>query len=61
MDMKVNVKIILSALWVARMLSSLQGDVVRFMQPGMLEEMMAGTFSMICSPEIKLTTLEKSY
>jgi len=24
-------------------------------------EMMAGTFSMICSPEIKLTTLEKSY
>ena len=39
----VDVRIILSALWVARMLSSLQGDVMRFMQPGMLEEMISGT------------------
>jgi hypothetical protein len=39
----VDVKIILSALWAARMLSGLQGDVVRFMAPGMLEEMIAGT------------------
>lgn len=39
----VDVRIILSALWAARMLSSLQGDVMRFMQPGMLEEMIAGT------------------
>ena len=39
----VDVRIILSALWAARMLSSIQGDVMRFMQPGMLEEMIAGT------------------
>jgi hypothetical protein len=38
----VDVRIILSALWVARMLSGLQGDVVRFMAPGMLEEFIAG-------------------
>jgi len=38
----IDVRIILSSLWAARMLSSLQGDVVRFMQPGMLEEMIAG-------------------
>jgi hypothetical protein len=37
-----DVQIILSALWAARMLSGLQGDVVRFMAPGMLEEFMAG-------------------
>ncbi len=37
----VDVKIILSALWAARMLSGLQGDVVRFMAPGILEEMIA--------------------
>ncbi len=39
----VDVRIILSALWAARMLSSLQGDVMRFMQPGMLDEMITGT------------------
>jgi hypothetical protein len=39
----VDVRIVLSALWAARMLSSLQGDVMRFMQPGMLKEMIAGT------------------
>ncbi|MFC2055087.1 hypothetical protein ACFLV7_12460 [Chloroflexota bacterium] len=38
----VDVRIILSALWAARMLSGLQGDVVRFMAPGMLEEMITG-------------------
>jgi len=39
----VDVRIILSALWAARMLSSLQGDVMRLMQPGMLDEMITGT------------------
>ena len=39
----VNVRIILSALWAARMLSGLQGDVVTFLGPGMLQEMIAGT------------------
>ena len=38
----VDVRIILSALWAARMLSGLQGDVVRFMAPGMLEEIIEG-------------------
>jgi hypothetical protein len=37
-----DVRIKLSALWVARMLTGLQGDVLRFMEPGMLEEMTAG-------------------
>ena len=38
----VDVRIILSALWAARMLSGLQGDVVRFLGPGFLEETIAG-------------------
>jgi len=38
-----DVKIKLSALWAARMLSALQMDVMVFMMPGMLEEMIAGT------------------
>ncbi len=50
----VDVRIILSALWAARMLSSLQGDVVRFMQPGMLEEMIAGTTAVRVTNELIL-------
>ena len=42
-DVKINVKTKLSALWAARMLSALQADVLVFLQPGMLEEMIAGT------------------
>jgi len=38
-----KVRIILSALWAARMLSGLQGDVVNFLGPGSLEEIIAGT------------------
>ncbi len=38
-----KVRIILSALWAARMLAGLQGDVVNFLGPGHLEEMIAGT------------------
>jgi len=53
-DVKINVKIILSALWAARMLSGLQGDVVRFMQPGMLEEMIAGTTAVPITNELIL-------
>ena len=52
--MKINVKIILSALWGARMLRSLQGDVVRFMQPGMLEEMIAGNTDVPITNELLL-------
>jgi len=42
-DVKINVKIKLSALWAARMLSALQMDVITFMKPGTLEEIIAGT------------------
>jgi hypothetical protein len=50
----IDVRIILSALWAARMLCSLQGDVVRFLQPGMLEEMIAGTTAVQITNELIL-------
>lgn len=50
----VDVRIIISALWVARMLSSLHGDVVRFFQPGMIEEMIAGTTAVEVTSELLL-------
>ena len=50
----VDVKIILSALWAARMLSGLQGDVVRFMAPGMLEEMISGVTDVPVTNELIL-------
>ncbi len=37
-----DVQIKLSALWVARMLAGFLGDVLRFLEPGMLEQMMTG-------------------
>ena len=37
-----DVRIKISALWVARMLTGLQGDVLRFMEPGMMEQLAAG-------------------
>jgi hypothetical protein len=43
----VDVRIILSALWVARMLSSLQGDSTRIHDPVMLQQMVAGTTEII--------------
>ena len=49
-----NVKIKLSALWAARMLSSLQGDVTRFMGPGKLEEFIEGTAGMTITNELLL-------
>jgi hypothetical protein len=39
----VSVKIILSALWAARMLSGLQGDSTRFHDPVALNELVAGS------------------
>jgi hypothetical protein len=50
----VDVRIILSALWAARMLSSIHGDVVRLFQPGMLEEMMTGTTAVRVTSELLL-------
>ena len=49
-----DVKIQLSALWAARMLSSLQGDVMNFLEPGMLEEMIAGTTDVPITNELLL-------
>jgi hypothetical protein len=50
----VDVRIILSALWAARMLSGLQGDVIRFMGPGKLEEFIEGTTGMTITNELLL-------
>ena len=38
-----NIRIKLAVLWVARMLVGLQGDVLRYMEPGMLEDIINGT------------------
>ncbi len=37
-----DVRIKLSALWVARMLTGLQGDVLRFLEPGMMQRIASG-------------------
>ncbi len=50
----VDVKIILSALWVARMLSSLQGDSTRFHDPVALKELVAGTTEIPVTNEMLL-------
>jgi hypothetical protein len=41
-DVKINVKIKLSALWVAVTLCYLYGDVFGFFEPGIIEEIIAG-------------------
>jgi len=50
----VDVRIILSALWAARMLSSLQGDTTRLFDPVVLEEMIAGTSGITVTNELLL-------
>lgn len=47
-----DVKIKLSALWVARMLTGIQGDVIRFMEPGMLEDIINGTAAVPLTNEL---------
>ena len=42
-DAKINTRVILSALWAARMFSSLQGDSTRFHDPVALRELVAGS------------------
>ncbi len=37
-----NIKLKLSLLWVARMLVGLQGDVLRYMEPGMIQDIIDG-------------------
>ena len=50
----VNVRIILSALWAARMLSGLQGDSTRFHDPVALNELIAGTSDVPVTNELLL-------
>ena len=50
----VDVRIILSALWAARMLSGLQGDTVRLVDPVVLNEMITGTTDVPVTPELIL-------
>lgn len=38
----VDVRILLSALWVARMLTGFVGDVLKFYEPGLVEQILAG-------------------
>ena len=38
----VDVRIILSALWVARMLTGFVGDVLKFYEPGLVEQILVG-------------------
>ena len=47
-----DVKLKLSILWVARMLVSLQGDVIRYMEPGMLENIINGTLDIPLTEEM---------
>jgi hypothetical protein len=41
-DVKINVKLKLSALWVAAMFLYVYGDILRFMQPGAIEDFILG-------------------
>ena len=41
-DMKINVKIKLSALWVAMMLLYIYADILSLFRPGQIEEMLEG-------------------
>ena len=47
-----DVRIKLSILWVARMLTGLQGDIIRFMEPGMLQDFIDGTTGMTITNDI---------
>jgi len=51
---KLDVRIILSALWAARMLSGLQGDSTRFHDPVALKELVAGTSAVPVTNELLL-------
>ena len=50
----VDVRIILSALWAARMLSGLQGDSIRLSDPVALEEIITGTGAVLVTNELLL-------
>jgi len=52
--MRVDVRIVLSALWAARMLSGLQGDSTRFHDPAALKELIAGNSDVPVTQELLL-------
>ena len=47
-----DVRIILAVLWVARMLSSLNGDTYRLSDPVALKALLANTGAVVASPEL---------
>ncbi|MFW9793748.1 MAG: DUF6326 family protein [Candidatus Thorarchaeota archaeon] len=47
-----NIRLKLSLLWVARMLVSIQGDVLRYLEPGMLEAIINGTLDIPLTEEM---------
>jgi hypothetical protein len=51
---RIDVRIILSALWAARMLSGLQGDSTRLHDPVALKELVAGTTAVRVTNELLL-------
>lgn len=52
-----DIRIKLSALWIARMLTGFLGDVLRFMEPGMLEKLISGeTGGMALTNELLLVS-----
>ena len=46
-----EIKLKLSVLLVARMLTGLQGDVIRYLEPGMLEDIIGGTLDVPITEE----------
>ena len=50
----VDVRIILAVLWVARMLSGLQGDTMRLSDPVMLQSIITKTGAVVASSELLL-------
>ena len=47
-----DVKIKLSALWIARMLTGIQGDVIRLMDPAVLEDIISGETAVPVTAEV---------
>jgi len=47
-----DLRIKLSALWIARMLTGLQGDVIRYMERGMLQAIIDGTLDIPMTEEV---------
>ncbi|MFW9841726.1 MAG: DUF6326 family protein [Candidatus Thorarchaeota archaeon] len=47
-----DIRLKLSLLWVARMLVSIQGDVLRYLEPGMLDAIINGTLDIPLTEEM---------